>query len=181
MQVCSIQRHSTSEACLLVLKCRILNWRRAVCKPVGSEFLIHLGPPLPVPSRHNDLPWQLLKLFNNRLNDSKADLNTLNETHTNIPKLKDGFVGGQVHPLGSPLYFLWACLKEACLLGTWAPGLGRAHLSEPAPSASERAGKQTHVYTGVDSEISGLGYSLFPLAPSSGPRTCLVTPKTKTL
>lgn len=49
----------------------------------------------PVIDGHNDLPWQLLKLFNNRLNDSKADLNTLTETHTNIPKLKAGFVGGQ--------------------------------------------------------------------------------------
>lgn len=65
--------------------------------------------------------------------------------------------------------------------GHLGPGLGRAHLSEPAPGASERAGEQTHVYAGVDSEISGLGYLLFPLAPSSGPRTCLVTPKTKTL
>ncbi|XP_036042654.1 dipeptidase 1 [Onychomys torridus] len=49
----------------------------------------------PVIDGHNDLPWQLLKLFNNKLNDSKANLNTLNETHTNIPKLRAGFVGGQ--------------------------------------------------------------------------------------
>ncbi|XP_051057373.1 dipeptidase 1 [Phodopus roborovskii] len=49
----------------------------------------------PVIDGHNDLPWQLLKLFNNKLNDSKANLNTLLETHTNIPKLRDGYVGGQ--------------------------------------------------------------------------------------
>ncbi|ERE80615.1 dipeptidase 1-like protein [Cricetulus griseus] len=49
----------------------------------------------PVIDGHNDLPWQLLTLFNNKLNDSKANLTTLMETHTNIPKLQDGFVGGQ--------------------------------------------------------------------------------------
>uniref|UniRef100_H3B5M1 Dipeptidase n=1 Tax=Latimeria chalumnae TaxID=7897 RepID=H3B5M1_LATCH len=42
---------------------------------------------------HNDLPWQLLQQFNNQL--SKVDLNNLNSTHTNIPKLKEGHVGGQ--------------------------------------------------------------------------------------
>ncbi|XP_003461251.2 dipeptidase 1 [Cavia porcellus] len=44
---------------------------------------------------HNDLPWQLLTKFNNQLQDEKANLNTLSSTHTNIPKLKAGFVGGQ--------------------------------------------------------------------------------------
>lgn len=58
--------------------------------------------PSPVPTRrHNDLPWQLLGLFNNQLQDQRADLNKLNKTHTNIPKLKAGFVGGQVQPLVS--------------------------------------------------------------------------------
>lgn len=50
----------------------------------------------PCPPRHNDLPWQLLKQFNNRLLDAKANLTVLADTHTNIPKLKAGFVGGQV-------------------------------------------------------------------------------------
>lgn len=49
----------------------------------------------PVIDGHNDLPWQLLTLFNNRLQAPKANLNTLVETHTNIPKLRAGFVGGQ--------------------------------------------------------------------------------------
>ncbi|KAL1784396.1 hypothetical protein HispidOSU_011729 [Sigmodon hispidus] len=49
----------------------------------------------PVIDGHNDLPWQLLKLFNNKLNDSEANLNTLTGTHTNIPKMKAGYVGGQ--------------------------------------------------------------------------------------
>ena len=43
---------------------------------------------------HNDLPWQLRKQFNNQLN--KVDLNTLNSTHTNIPKIKEGHLGAQV-------------------------------------------------------------------------------------
>ncbi|KAM8947868.1 dipeptidase 1 [Pelodytes ibericus] len=47
----------------------------------------------PVIDGHNDLPWQLLSKFNNQL--SKVDLYTLNGTHTNIPKLRDGMVGGQ--------------------------------------------------------------------------------------
>ncbi|XP_004437067.1 PREDICTED: dipeptidase 1 [Ceratotherium simum simum] len=49
----------------------------------------------PVIDGHNDLPWQLLNLFNNQLQDERANLTTLAQTHTNIPKLKAGFVGGQ--------------------------------------------------------------------------------------
>ncbi|XP_062923539.1 dipeptidase 1 isoform X2 [Mobula hypostoma] len=47
----------------------------------------------PLIDGHNDLPWQLLLSFHNQL--SKVDLNQLNETHTNIPKLRKGLVGGQ--------------------------------------------------------------------------------------
>ncbi|XP_078066364.1 dipeptidase 1 [Mustelus asterias] len=47
----------------------------------------------PLIDGHNDLPWQLLKRYNNQL--SKVDLNKLNGTHTNIPKLRDGLIGGQ--------------------------------------------------------------------------------------
>lgn len=43
---------------------------------------------------HNDLPWQLLKQYNNEL--SRVDLDTLNTTHTNIPKIKEGRLGAQV-------------------------------------------------------------------------------------
>ncbi|KAM6223835.1 dipeptidase 1 [Rhynchocyon petersi] len=49
----------------------------------------------PVIDGHNDLPWQLLKKFNNQLGEKSADLNTLNGTHTNIKKLRTGQVGGQ--------------------------------------------------------------------------------------
>ncbi|XP_067158958.1 dipeptidase 1 [Apteryx mantelli] len=49
----------------------------------------------PVIDGHNDLPWQLLKRFNNRLGRPEANLTLLNDTHTNIPKLRSGHVGGQ--------------------------------------------------------------------------------------
>ncbi|KAM7101049.1 dipeptidase 1 isoform 7-T8 [Ciconia maguari] len=49
----------------------------------------------PVIDGHNDLPWQLLKKFNNRLGLPEANLTLLNGTHTNIPKLRSGHVGGQ--------------------------------------------------------------------------------------
>ncbi|NWX98363.1 DPEP1 Dipeptidase, partial [Nothoprocta ornata] len=44
---------------------------------------------------HNDLPWQLLKRFNNQLLLPESNLTVLNGTHTNIPKLLSGHVGGQ--------------------------------------------------------------------------------------
>ncbi|XP_072374160.1 dipeptidase 1 [Scyliorhinus torazame] len=47
----------------------------------------------PLIDGHNDLAWQLLLRYNNQL--SKVDLNKLNGTHTNIPKLKAGLIGGQ--------------------------------------------------------------------------------------
>uniref|UniRef100_A0A673UND4 Dipeptidase n=2 Tax=Suricata suricatta TaxID=37032 RepID=A0A673UND4_SURSU len=49
----------------------------------------------PVIDGHNDLPWKLLNMFNNQLQDEKANLTSLADTHTNIPKLRAGFVGGQ--------------------------------------------------------------------------------------
>ncbi|XP_074056967.1 dipeptidase 1 [Macrotis lagotis] len=49
----------------------------------------------PLIDGHNDLPWQILKKFNGQLQKNEANLNTLEGTHTNIPKLKAGFVGAQ--------------------------------------------------------------------------------------
>ncbi|XP_060505899.1 dipeptidase 1 isoform X1 [Panthera onca] len=49
----------------------------------------------PVVDGHNDLPWRLLTMFNNRLQIERANLTSLANTHTNIPKLRAGFVGGQ--------------------------------------------------------------------------------------
>lgn len=58
-----------------------------------------LTPSLSLP-RHNDLPWQLLKRFNNQLKLPEANLTLLEGTHTNIPKLRSGHVGGQVGQRG---------------------------------------------------------------------------------
>uniref|UniRef100_A0A667J2M0 Dipeptidase n=2 Tax=Lynx canadensis TaxID=61383 RepID=A0A667J2M0_LYNCA len=49
----------------------------------------------PVIDGHNDLPWRLLTMFNNQLQSERANLTSLANTHTNIPKLRAGFVGGQ--------------------------------------------------------------------------------------
>ncbi|KAI6077708.1 Dipeptidase 1 [Aix galericulata] len=49
----------------------------------------------PVIDGHNDLPWQLLTRFNNQLGLPESNLTQLNGTHTNIPKLNAGHVGGQ--------------------------------------------------------------------------------------
>lgn len=54
-------------------------------------------------ARHNDLPWQLLRRFNNQLRLPAANLTLLNDTHTNIPKLRHGHVGGQVGAPGRAL------------------------------------------------------------------------------
>lgn len=61
-----------------------------------------LSPSLPASPRHNDLPWQLLTMFNNQLQEKAADLTSLAQTHTNIPKLRAGFVGAQVWLSSAP-------------------------------------------------------------------------------
>ncbi|MBN3299431.1 DPEP1 Dipeptidase, partial [Amia calva] len=47
----------------------------------------------PLIDGHNDLPWQIRGLFNNELNT--VDLHTLNNTHTNIAKIKEGRLAAQ--------------------------------------------------------------------------------------
>ncbi|CAL8381239.1 unnamed protein product [Arctogadus glacialis] len=54
---------------------------------------LNLMSETPLIDGHNDLPWQLRERFNNQLN--KVDLNSLNTTHTNIPKIKAGKLGAQ--------------------------------------------------------------------------------------
>ncbi|XP_032087345.1 dipeptidase 1 [Thamnophis elegans] len=49
----------------------------------------------PVVDGHNDLPWQLLTKFNNQLSLKAANLQDLQDTHTNIRKLRLGHVGAQ--------------------------------------------------------------------------------------
>uniref|UniRef100_A0A8C8ZBB9 Dipeptidase n=1 Tax=Prolemur simus TaxID=1328070 RepID=A0A8C8ZBB9_PROSS len=68
----------------------------AVCAAdVYREEAERIMQDTPVIDGHNDLPWQLLTKFNNRLQDEAANLTTLASTHTNIPKLRAGLVGGQ--------------------------------------------------------------------------------------
>ncbi|XP_036442782.1 dipeptidase 1 [Colossoma macropomum] len=58
-----------------------------------KERAFRLMAETPLVDGHNDLPWQLRSIFNNKL--SSVDLYTLNSTHTNIPKIKDGRLAAQ--------------------------------------------------------------------------------------
>ncbi|XP_026867700.2 dipeptidase 1 [Electrophorus electricus] len=58
-----------------------------------KEQALRLMAEAPLIDGHNDLPWQLKSLFNNKL--ESVDLYTLNSTHTNIPKIKEGRLAGQ--------------------------------------------------------------------------------------
>uniref|UniRef100_A0A3B4DVB7 Dipeptidase n=1 Tax=Pygocentrus nattereri TaxID=42514 RepID=A0A3B4DVB7_PYGNA len=57
------------------------------------ERALRLMAETPLIDGHNDLPWQLRSKFNNQL--SSTDLYTLNSTHTNIPKIKEGRLAAQ--------------------------------------------------------------------------------------
>ncbi|XP_051984177.1 dipeptidase 1-like [Xyrauchen texanus] len=57
------------------------------------ERALMLMAETPLIDGHNDLPWQMRSLFNNQL--SMVDLYTLNSTHTNIPKIKQGRLAAQ--------------------------------------------------------------------------------------
>ncbi|KAB5558873.1 hypothetical protein PHYPO_G00022250 [Pangasianodon hypophthalmus] len=60
---------------------------------IYKERALGLMSEVPLIDGHNDLPWQLRSRFNNQLNN--VDLFTLNSTHTNIPKIKDGRLAAQ--------------------------------------------------------------------------------------
>lgn len=70
----------------------------------------------------------MLKRFHNQLESAEADLNHLADTHTNIPKLKAGFVGGQVR-LGRPcIPFGWGSISPLPgALAKMRPSLAAAH------------------------------------------------------
>lgn len=87
--------------------------------------------PAPRDSRHNDLPWQLLSMFNNRLQDTRANLTTLANTHTNIPKLRAGFVGGQVPPALPSLTLRGVIPSPTLGLATVWPSLWRCSSRVP--------------------------------------------------
>ncbi|XP_072516329.1 dipeptidase 1 [Salminus brasiliensis] len=58
-----------------------------------KEQALRLMELTPLVDGHNDLPWQLKTSFNNQLNN--VDLHTLDSTHTNIPKIKEGHLAAQ--------------------------------------------------------------------------------------
>ncbi|KAJ8249212.1 hypothetical protein GJAV_G00232370 [Gymnothorax javanicus] len=59
----------------------------------NKERALRLMRETPLIDGHNDLPWQMRKQFNNQLNS--VDLNTIQTTHTNIPKIKMGHLAAQ--------------------------------------------------------------------------------------
>ncbi|XP_076879581.1 dipeptidase 1 isoform X1 [Brachyhypopomus gauderio] len=58
-----------------------------------KEHALRLMAEAPLIDGHNDLPWQLRLRFNNNL--KSVDLYTLNSTHTNIHKIKEGRLAAQ--------------------------------------------------------------------------------------
>ncbi|XP_077568943.1 dipeptidase 1 isoform X2 [Stigmatopora nigra] len=68
-------------------------WSISSAKDSYISRALKLMSETPLIDGHNDLPWQLRIQFNNQLN--KVDLNTLEKTHTNIPKIKMGRLGAQ--------------------------------------------------------------------------------------
>ncbi|XP_055505005.1 dipeptidase 1 isoform X1 [Leucoraja erinacea] len=67
-----------------------------VCQCSADQFRLRaeaLMKATPLIDGHNDFPYQLLLRYHNQL--GKVDLNNVNETHTNINKLKAGLVGAQ--------------------------------------------------------------------------------------
>ncbi|XP_051757474.1 dipeptidase 1 [Ctenopharyngodon idella] len=82
----------------------MMEWTKTVClvlwaftiNSIADEFrdrALSLMADTPLIDGHNDLPWQMRSLFNNQLNT--VDLYTLNTTHTNIPKIKEGRLSAQ--------------------------------------------------------------------------------------
>lgn len=82
----------------------MMDWVKTVCLVLWAftfnsvaddlkEQALKLMADTPLIDGHNDLPWQMRNLFNNQLNT--VDLYTLNTTHTNIPKIKEGRLSAQ--------------------------------------------------------------------------------------
>ncbi|KAK2914257.1 hypothetical protein QQF64_029750 [Cirrhinus molitorella] len=81
-----------------------MDWVKTVCLVLWAftfnsvaddlkDQALRLMAEIPLIDGHNDLPWQMRSLFNNQLN--MVDLNTLNTTHTNIPKIREGRLSAQ--------------------------------------------------------------------------------------
>ncbi|KAI9531854.1 dipeptidase 1 (renal) [Dissostichus eleginoides] len=85
-----------SLSCLKLKESVQLLQGRFSCAAAEDPYMtraLQLMSETPLIDGHNDLPWQLRIRFNNELN--KVDLNTLDTTHTNIPKIKEGRLGAQ--------------------------------------------------------------------------------------
>ncbi|XP_029000702.1 dipeptidase 1 [Betta splendens] len=81
---------------LLASVCAVLwvsCWGSTLAEDQHMTNALKLMSETPLIDGHNDLPWQLRMQFNNELN--KVNLNTLNTTHTNIPKIEEGRLGAQ--------------------------------------------------------------------------------------
>uniref|UniRef100_A0A8C8EL83 Dipeptidase n=1 Tax=Oncorhynchus tshawytscha TaxID=74940 RepID=A0A8C8EL83_ONCTS len=75
---------------LLILSCAL---KLSLTQDEHMNNALRLMSETPLIDGHNDLPWQLRMKFNNQLN--KVDLYTLNNTHTNIPKIREGRLAAQ--------------------------------------------------------------------------------------
>ncbi|XP_023856954.1 dipeptidase 1 [Salvelinus sp. IW2-2015] len=75
---------------LLALSCAL---KLSLTQDEHMNNALRLMSETPLIDGHNDLPWQLRMKFNNQLN--KVDLYTLNNTHTNIPKIREGRLAAQ--------------------------------------------------------------------------------------
>ncbi|ETE69165.1 Dipeptidase 1, partial [Ophiophagus hannah] len=80
---------------LLLVPYLMLAWFSACLADVHQLEADKIMNATPVVDGHNDLPWQLLTKFNNQLSLKEANLYELQDTHTNIQKLRLGHVGAQ--------------------------------------------------------------------------------------
>lgn len=159
----------------------------AVCHPSG--WLLFGGLEAPGPwgypgwplslslafPRHNDLPWQLLTRFNNKLQVEAANLTSLTHTHTNIPKLKAGFVGGQVW-LSPALHLpVLGSLHPSSVSGLWRrPSLVAVDLLSPLKTQVFGRDLESHTGHGRASKMGGEPDAHMPVRV--GPRASLLAP-----
>ncbi|KAK9392618.1 dipeptidase 1 [Crotalus adamanteus] len=80
---------------MLLIPYLVLAWFSVCLADVHQLEAAKIMNATPVVDGHNDLPWQLLTKFNNQLSLKSANLHELQDTHTNIQKLRLGHVGAQ--------------------------------------------------------------------------------------
>ncbi|KAG9341377.1 hypothetical protein JZ751_019483 [Albula glossodonta] len=72
----------------------------------NKEQALLLMRTTPLIDGHNDLPWQMRKQFNNQL--SKVNLTTIQTTHTNTEKIKQGHLAAQAWTFINTFYLFWS-------------------------------------------------------------------------